>query len=113
MSTHDLIQWRHNGQVAEPLVDRLLRGEGEAGSVLTTARVMQDVAAITHSSNVNPDCLTIGPINHTAIELAPREIVSRMPETRDRMESSTNLMTIASVNGTAPKMVAMKTICAR
>ena len=74
---------------------------------------MHDVAAITHSSIVNPDCLTIGPINQTAIELAPRETVSRIPETRDRMASSTNLTTIASVKGTAPKMVAMKIICAR
>lgn len=89
-----------------------LRGDGVAGSVLTTTKVKNDVAIITHSKVVNPACLTIGPINHTAIELAPRETAKRMPETRDRMASSTNRTTIASVKGIAPKIAAMKAICA-
>ena len=40
-------------------------------------------------SVAKPAALTIGPSSQTAIELTPNATVSRIPDTRERMRSST------------------------
>src|SRR5262249_16745221 len=61
----------------------------EAGSSEIATSVTTETPAITRSSVAKPAVLTTGPSNHTAAELTPKDTVSRMPLTRERIRSST------------------------
>src|SRR6266571_3215891 len=77
------------------------------GSSATKSVVNAEITAITESSVVNPAALTVGPSRYTASELTPNDTASRIPDTRERMRSSTYCTIIASTNGIAPKTKTM------
>jgi hypothetical protein len=60
-----------------------------SGRRVTTSMVNSATPAMATSSVVNPAWRTMGPISQTAPELAPSATASRMPDTRERMLSST------------------------
>ena len=82
------------------------------GNWLTTIKVMHEVTTITPIKVENPEAFTIGPIIQTAKELTPKDTANRIPETRERIVSSTKRTIMASVKGIAPKMAAINNNCA-
>ena len=64
------------------------RGVGR-GSIATAMQVPSAIAAITTSNVRKPAALTTGPSAHTASELTPKATASRIPDTRERIRSST------------------------
>ena len=59
------------------------------GSSSTTHSVTMAIAAIRRSNASNPAVLTNGPSSQTASELTPNATARRIPETRERIRSST------------------------
>ena len=66
-----------------------LGATGSAGSSSTKAAVQAAMPAMTNSRFANPATFTTGPSMYTASELMPKDTASRIPLTRERIESST------------------------